>query len=237
MHRAVVTGGTRGAGRGVAKAIAASGGQVMITGLDRARLEEAVRAIGADAGDPSRVRGIVADVRDSSAVEAAVAEAVRAFGGLDVLVNNAGVGVFEPVATTTNEDWHRVLDTNLNGPFYCARAVIPELRRGGGGWIISIASLAAKHPFPRGAAYCASKAALVAFSESLMEELRFDNIRVGVVLPGSIATEFNGPLRPEHHWKLSPDDIAEVVMDLLRHPAHSMPSLVEVRPLKPPKKA
>jgi NAD(P)-dependent dehydrogenase (short-subunit alcohol dehydrogenase family) len=238
MHRAIVTGGTRGAGRAVATAIAAAGGSVMITGLDRARLDAAVREIGASVGETSRVRGLVADVRDRSAVDAVVAETVRAFGGVDVLVNNAAVGVFGPVASITDEDWHRVLDTNLNGPFYCTRAVIPELRRAGGGWVISIASLAAKHPFPRGAAYCASKAALVAFSESLMEEVRFENIRVAVVLPGSIATEFNGhPVRPEDDWKLAPGDIADVVMDLLRHPARSMPTRVEVRPSKPPKKA
>jgi len=238
MHRAIVTGGTRGAGRAVATAIAAAGGSVMITGLDRARLDAAVREIGQSVGDASRIRGTIADVRDRTAVDAVVSDTVRAFGGVDVLVNNAAVGVFGPVASIADEDWHRVLDTNLNGPFYCTRAVIPELRRAGGGWVISIASLAAKHPFPRGAAYCASKAALVAFSESLMEEVRFENIRVAVVLPGSIATEFNGhPVRPEDDWKLAPDDIANVVMDLLRHPSRSMPTRVEVRPSKPPKKA
>lgn len=238
MHRAIVTGGTRGAGRAVAAGIVAAGGRVMITGRDRARLDAAVREIGKAAGDPSRVCGTVADVRDRTAVDAMIADAVRAFGGVDVLVNNAAVGLSGPVASTSDEDWHRVFDTNLNGPFYCTRAVIPELRRAGGGWVISIASLAAKHPFPRGAAYCASKAALVAFSESLMEEVRFENIRVAVILPGSIATEFNGhPVRPEDDWKLAPDDIAEVVLDLLRHPTRSMPTRVEVRPSRPPKKA
>jgi NAD(P)-dependent dehydrogenase (short-subunit alcohol dehydrogenase family) len=135
----------------------------------------------------------------------------------------------------SDEDWARVIDTNLTGVFYCTRAAIPALKQAGSGWIINIASLSARNPFPGGAAYCSSKAALVAFTEALMQEVRFDGIRASVVLPGSVATEFSGGSTAVD-WKLSPDDVAEAVMDLLRHPGRSLPSRVEIRPSQPRKR-
>ncbi len=166
-----------------------------------------------------------------------VAETVERFGSLTVLVNNAGVGVFTEVAAMTDDDWARVIDTNLTGPRSAlhARAAIPaKLKQAGGGWIINIASLAGRNYFPRGAAYCASKAGLVAFSESLMQEVRFDDIRVTCVMPGSVATDFDGPSgeREAAAWKLTADDVAAVVLDVLRHPARSLPSKIELRPAK-----
>jgi 3-oxoacyl-[acyl-carrier protein] reductase len=240
MHKAIVTGGSRGIGYAIAEAILAAGGQVMITGLDHARLNHSVDnlRIASDFvdGETSRVAGMVVDVRNRSAVDALVAETVREFGGLDVLVNNAGVGSFGDVADMTDEDWARTMDTNLTGVFYCTRAAIPELRKAKGAWIINIASLAGRNYFPGGAAYCASKAGLVAFSESLMQEVRYDDIRVSVVMPGSVATEFSGAIKPsDEEWKLSGTDVAEVVVDLLRHPGRSLPSRVEIRPARPKK--
>jgi NAD(P)-dependent dehydrogenase (short-subunit alcohol dehydrogenase family) len=141
---------------------------------------------------------------------------------------------FSEVEQTTDEDWHRVIDTNLTGVFYCSRAAIPVLKAGGGGWIINIASLAGRNYFANGAAYCASKAGLVAFTEAMMIEVRHDDIRVSVIMPGSVATDFSGPSgsQPDESWKLTGDDVAEVVMDLLRHPARSLPSKVEIRPAR-----
>jgi NAD(P)-dependent dehydrogenase (short-subunit alcohol dehydrogenase family) len=140
------------------------------------------------------------------------------------------------VASTTDEDWETVIGTNLTGPFYCSRAALPWLIKAGGGWIISVASLAGRNYFPGGAAYCASKAGLIAFSEALMQEVRFQNIRVSVVMPGSVNTDFSHPRESagvsDTSWKLAPEDVAQVVMDLLRHPARSLPSLVEIRPAK-----
>jgi 3-oxoacyl-[acyl-carrier protein] reductase len=229
----LVTGATKGIGYGIARAILRAGGRVMITGRDQDRVTAAVRSLAAEAGDEARVAGVVADVRDRAADEAAVAATVTRFGGFDTLVNNAGVGGFAEVASMSDEDWGRVIDTNLTGAFYCSRAAIPWLKQAGGGWIISIASLAGRNFFPGGAAYCASKAGLVAFSEALMQEVRFDNIRVSVIMPGSVATDFSGPSgREDESWKLTPDDIAEVVMNLLRHPVRSLPSKVEIRPAK-----
>ena len=208
----------------------------MITGLDPNRLDRSVASLRQFAGDTARVEGAAVDVRDRAAVQKLVGETVRTFGGLELLVNNAGVGAFADVATMTDDDWARVIDTNLTGVFFCTRAAIPAIKKAGGGWIINIASLAGRNYFPGGAAYCASKAGLIAFSESVMQEVRYDNIRVSVVLPGSVATEFSGGMSAtEDSWKLSPDDVAEAVMDLVRHPGRSLPSKVEIRPAKPKK--
>ena len=233
QHRSLVTGGTRGIGRAIAEAILAAGGRVLITGRSQAGVDAAVRELGQAAGDASRVAGLAADVRERASCDRAVAETVARFGGLDVLINNAGVGVFSNIASMTDEDWARTIDTNLTGVFYCSRAAVPELQRAGGGWIINIASLAGRNYFTTAGAYCASKAGLVAFSESLMLEVRDLNIRVSVIMPGSVATEFSGRTTGgDDSWKLAPADVAEVVMDLLRHPGRSLPSKVEMRPAK-----
>ena len=233
MRRAIVTGGSRGIGYAISKAILSDGGHVMITGLDRGRLDRAVRQLEQESGGAGRVAGAPSDVRLRQDVDALVAETVRRFGGLDTLVNNAGVGAFADVADLTDEEWHRVLETNLTGPFLCARAAVPLMRQAGGGWIINIASLAGRNAFPGGGVYCASKAALISFSESLMQEVRFDNIRVSVVMPGSVATEFSARSQDDDDsWKLTPDDVALAVMNLLNHPARSLPSKVELRPAK-----
>jgi 3-oxoacyl-[acyl-carrier protein] reductase len=237
MHRSIVTGGTKGIGLAIARALLADGGRVMITGREQAGVDEIVRTLGAGIGDGSRVGGMATDIRDRLAVETLISETSRRFGGIDALVNNAGVGVFAEAAAMSDLDWDRVIDTNLTGVFYATRAVIPELRRSGGGWIINIASLAAKNYFPGGAAYCASKAGLLAFSEAVMQEVRYDGIRVSVVMPGSVMTTFNDHTVGEADaWKLAPEDVAEVVADLMRHPGRSLPSKVEIRPAQPRRK-
>ncbi len=236
MSRAIVTGGTRGIGFAVAKAIAAAGGRVMITGRKQADIDRAVRELSSAGVDSGAVAGAAVDVRDRQAIDALVADTSTRFGGLDLLVNNAGVGHFADVASMSDADWDQTIATNLTGVFYCTRAVIPAMRKSGGGWIVNIASLAGRNYFPRGAAYCASKAGLVAFSESLMQEVRYDNIRVSVVMPGSVATEFGGDVpTADDDWKLSADDVAEVITDLLRHPKRSLPSKIEIRPSQPKK--
>jgi 3-oxoacyl-[acyl-carrier protein] reductase len=234
MHTAIVTGGTAGIGFAIAGAIADAGGRVMITGRDTARVEAAVAALQERCGDPSRVAGQAVDVRDRQRVDALVVSAVDQFGSINTLINNAGVGAFTDVEHTTDEDWARVIETNLTGVFYCTRAAIPAIRQTGGGWIINIASLAGRNYFAGASAYCASKAGLVAFSEALMLEVRQAGIRVSVVMPGSVATGFSGPSEKtgDESWKLTPDDVAQTVMDLLRHPGRSLPSKVEIRPAR-----
>jgi len=227
---AIVTGASKGIGLAIARALVERGGQVTIGARHEAELKAAAQAPGA----ADRVHAVRADVRDPADGERLVAETVRRFGGLDVLVNNAGVGRFANVADMSLEDWRLVIDTNLSGVFYCTRAALPELRRRGGGFIVNISSLAGKNAFAGGAAYCASKAALDQFSEALMQEVRHDNIRVSYVMPGSVATAFSSGGGAD--WKLAPEDVARVVVDLISHDARSLPSRVELRPSRPPKK-
>ena len=232
-RHAVVTGGSRGIGLAIAQALVSSGSRVLITGREPRRLEQAIAHLRSAAVMEDAVEGRVADVRDSEAMARAIGDAAVAFGSLDTLVNNAGVGVFESVADLSDAAWHSVIDTNLTGAFYATRAAIPLMKQAGGGWIINIASLAGRNSFAGGAAYCASKAALVAFSESVMLDVRSDNIRVSCIMPGSVSTEFSGAgATGDDSWKLTAEDIAEVVMDLLRHPARSLPSKVEIRPAR-----
>jgi NAD(P)-dependent dehydrogenase (short-subunit alcohol dehydrogenase family) len=232
---AMVTGGSRGIGLAIARALATEGAHVSITGKDESHLSAARPKI--EHEGPGSVETLRADMRRFEDVERAVAATVARFGGLDVLVNNAGVGIFASVADMTPAQWSEVIDTNLNGVFYACHAAIPHLRRRGGGFIINISSLAGKNAFPMAAAYCATKSGLNAFSEALMQEVRYDNIRVSYVMPGSVATEFNGGDESKGaDWKVSADEVAEVVLNLLHHPARSLPSRVELRPTKPPRK-
>ena len=248
---ALVTGGSKGIGAAIAKSLAGAGASVVSTS----------RSGGGDS--IPNVRHVSADVRNPAEVARVVEETVAEFGGLDILVNNAGVGHFGAVADMPLEHWHDVIDTNVSGVFYCCHAAIPHLQRRGGGWIINVSSLASKNAFAGGAAYCASKAALNEFTEALMQEVRHDNIRVSYVLPGSVDTGFGrardtrasgterpdsgravelarrgagGPADNKEAWALSPDDVAQVVMDLIAMPARSLPSRVELRPSRPPKK-
>jgi 3-oxoacyl-[acyl-carrier protein] reductase len=228
---AVVTGGSRGIGLAIAEALTSNGARVVITGRDRRHLDAAVAKLG------DRGRAVQADVTSADDAARAVNSAAEQFGGLDVLVNNAGVGVFGNVADLPLDDWRLIVETNLSGAFYCSRAAIPHLKRRGGGWIINISSLAGKNPFAGGAAYCASKAGLNAFSEALMQEVRYDNIRVSYIMPGSVATGFSG--RGDSgvaDWKIAPEDVADLVVDLVTFPARSLPSRIELRPSRPPKK-
>jgi NAD(P)-dependent dehydrogenase (short-subunit alcohol dehydrogenase family) len=232
---ALVTGGSRGIGQAIARALLERGAQVAITATSDATLATGAAALEKVSG-AAAVLPIRADVRRHEQVEQAIETVARHFGGLDVLVNNAGVGVFRPVADMTVEEWHRVIDTNVSGVFYCCHAALPHLRKRGGGWIINISSLSGTNPFPEAAAYCASKAALNAFSEALMQEVRHDGVRVAYVMPGSVRTDFSHRSSGPDDWKLAPDDVAEVVVDLMAHSPRSLPSRVEIRPARPPKK-
>jgi 3-oxoacyl-[acyl-carrier protein] reductase len=240
---AVVTGGSRGIGLAIAEALLAAGASVTITGRSGPHLESARDAL--TQADPSRGERLQlsqGDVADPAAARAAVEGTVDRFGGLDVLINNAGVGEFASVAGMSIEQWRNVIGTNLDGVFYCCHAAIPAMQQRGGGFIINISSLAGKNAFIGGAAYCASKAGLNNFSEALMQEVRYDNIRVSYIMPGSVATEFGGRSaqqaginRPGEDWKIAAEDVAQVVMDLLATPARTLPSRVEMRPSQPKK--
>jgi NAD(P)-dependent dehydrogenase (short-subunit alcohol dehydrogenase family) len=235
---ALVTGGSKGIGRAIAAALLGSGAQVLITGRDSTALASAAAALeplGQASG--ARVEWCAGDVRRETDANAIVAAAVDRFGGLDILVNNAATGILVEVADMTGDQWRETIDTNLSGVFYCTHAAIPHLRARGGGWIINISSLASGNPFARGAAYSATKAGLNAFGEALMQELRYDGIRVSTVCPGSVRTAFAGSdPGAAADWKLAPEDVAQVVLDLIAHPGRSLPSHVDIRPAMPPRK-
>src|SRR6266850_5090301 len=217
---AIITGGSRGIGFAIARALIEQGAHVVITGRTEARLEEATRELQAAAREGGTATGVRTDVRNYQEVEQLMTRVARQHGGLDILINNAGIGLFRAVADMTPEEWHSIVDTNLTGVFYCCRTALPHLRARGGGWIINISSLAGKNPFPEAAAYCASKSGLNAFSEALMQEVRYDGVRVSYVMPGSVNTNFSGRSPdPAQEWKLAPSDVAQVILDLLRHPS------------------
>jgi len=228
----LVTGGSRGIGLATARQLLEQGASVAITGTSEQHLAAAEKELHGS----GNVLPLRADVRQNNDVEAAVSAVVSRFGGLDVLINNAGVGVFRSVADMSVDEWHRVIDTNLTGVFYCCHAALPHLRARGAGWIINISSLASKNPFVNAAAYCASKSALNAFTEALMQEVRYEGIRVAYVLPGSVSTGFGGLANTKAAGALLPEDVAQVIVDLVAHPARSLPSRVEIRPAQPPRK-
>jgi 3-oxoacyl-[acyl-carrier protein] reductase len=231
---ALVTGGSRGIGLAIARALGTNGARVGITGRSAAHLASARQTL--ETSGSAGLETLQADVRRLDDVQRAVDAIVARFGGLDILINNAGVGIFTDVASMTPDQWGEVIDTNLTGVFNACHAALPHLRRRGGAFIINISSLAGKNPFANAAAYCASKAGLNAFSEALMQEVRYDDVRVSYVMPGSVATGFSsGDAAKGADWKITPDDVAEVVLNLLRHDPRSLPSRVELRPSKPRK--
>ncbi len=233
---AIVTGGSRGIGRAIAAALLHEGVSVAVTGVSKDHLQEAEAELSRVAAGDARVLTFAADVRDHLAVESCMDETARRQGGLDIVVNNAGVGWFGSVESQGHDDWRRVMDTNVTGIFNCCKAAIPHLRRRGGGYIVNISSLAGTNPFVGGASYCASKAAVDVFSEALMQEVRQDGIRVSYIKPGSVNTDFMGHADPNNEWKLRPEDVAQVVVDLVSHDRRSLASRVDLRPSRPPKK-
>jgi 3-oxoacyl-[acyl-carrier protein] reductase len=232
---AIVTGGTKGIGRGIAEALVREGVNVCISARSRSEIDNTVGEL--LALGKAQVTGLVADVCNYAQVKSLFELTEIQFGGIDILVNNAGIGMFQTVEETTPEDFRAILETNLFGVFYCCHEVIPLMKKRGGGYIINISSLAGANPHPKMAAYNASKFSLNGFSEALMQEVRHDGIKVSYIMPGSVNTEFGGDTpTPDQDWQLRPEDIARVVIDLLHHDDRALVSRVEIRPSKPPKK-
>ena len=233
---AIVTGGTRGIGFSIARTLAREGARIFICGRDMGRLEAALEELRTLAGDS--VDGIIADVGHYEDCCRLIEQAVERFGGLDILVNNAGIGFFKPVDQISPAEWDELIATNLSGVFYCCHEAIPHMRRRGGGYIFNISSLAGINAFPGGAAYNASKFGLNGFSEAMMQDVRYDGIRVSYLMPGSVATDFAAApgAKPAEAWKLTGDDIAQAVVDLYRFPNRALASRIELRPSQPARK-
>jgi 3-oxoacyl-[acyl-carrier protein] reductase len=227
---AVVTGSSKGIGYAIAEAIAREGGNVVVSARNEAEVQAAAQKL--DRLGSGNVAAVRCDMRQYDDVRRMI-QAADDLGGLDVLVNNAGVGRFGPIDELGVEHWHQVIETNLNGVFYACREAVPRMRERGGGWIINIGSLAGKNPFAGGSAYNASKFGLLGFSEAMMLDVREHGIRVCCIMPGSVDTYFgdNEP-SPENAWKIQPQDIARLVMELLAFPENALPSRIEIRPAR-----
>lgn len=231
---AIVTGGSKGIGYAIAEKLLAAGASVLICARGKRDLTKAVGKLRAH----GRVEGEIADVRSEEQVRSMIEQCERAFGGVDILVNSAGIGIIGKTAEEmSGDEFRQTLETNLFGVFYACHHAIPIMKKRGGGYIINISSLAGQNAHPLMAAYNASKFGLNGFSEALMQEVREHGIKVSYICPGSVNTNFGGDVpSDEKAWQLQPDDIAQVVVDLLEMPERALPSKVEIRPSQPPSK-
>ena len=231
--RALVTGGTTGIGLAVVRALLRQQVEVALCSRTASQIEAVVNSLGRG-GRP--VVGRACDVGDPRQVEALIEFCRRELGGLEILINNAGVGIFAPVEQLTVAQWQTTIRTNLDGVFYCCHYALPLLLKSNG-FIINISSLAGKNAFPGGAAYNASKFALTGFSEALMQEVRQQGVQVAYLMPGSVDTGFSRKSRKsqrDNSWKISVDDVAQVVIETLSRSSTCLTSRVELRPPRPP---
>jgi 3-oxoacyl-[acyl-carrier protein] reductase len=233
---AMVTGGARGIGRAVVEALLGTGYRVYFGSRSQDSVADALAELRPRFGD--RVAGRPLDVRRQEQVDAFAGWMLAEAGRIDCLVNNAGLGIFGPVFALSGDQWREVLETNLSGAFYCIRAVAGRMKEQGGGWIFNVASLAAKSPLAGGAAYNASKYGMLGLSEAAMLDLRHFGVRVATILPGSVDTGFGHPARRggDRSWMLAPADVAATILHLLSYPDRALPSLVEIRPTRPPQR-
>jgi len=230
---AVITGSTKGIGRAIAEALVVRGDRVVVSGRSTEDSEAVAREL--DGVGPGSAHAIACDVREPDQCEALIRGAVERFGSLGLLVNNAGLGRFAPIQEMDPADWEVQIRTNLDGVFHCSRAAVPHLTRAGG-WILNVGSLAGRNAFSGGVGYNATKWGLLGMSEAMMLDLRHEGIRVSCIMPGSVNTHFfGGEPDPDDDWKLHPEDIARVVVDLLGYPDRALPSRIEIRPTRPPK--
>ncbi|NVK03352.1 MAG: SDR family oxidoreductase [Flavobacteriia bacterium] len=227
---ALITGGSKGIGYGIAQSLLAEGVQVMITSRSQSSADDASQSLGENAA------GIEADVRSRASMDKAVAATIERFGQLDYVIANAGLGHFASIEDLTDEQWNETIDTNLTGVFHTIRASIDELTKTEG-YIITISSLAGTNFFPTASAYNASKFGVTGFTQAVMLDLRHKGINVSTIMPGSVTSHFNGHTPDEKDaWKIQPEDIGELVVDLFKMNPRVLPSKVEVRPARPPQK-
>lgn len=231
IKTALITGGSKGIGYGIAEALIRDGIRVAITSRSQQNADEAAQAL-------NQIRegyalAIESDVRNLAAQEKAVQTVLDQWGRLDYFIANAGVGHFAPIQELSAELWQETIDINLTGVFFSAKASIAALTESKG-YFINIASLAGTNFFANGTAYNASKFGLVGFSQAMMLDVRNAGVKVTTIMPGSVATEFNNHEPSDKDaWKIQPEDIGQIVSDLIKMPARTLPSKIEVRPTTP----
>ncbi len=230
---ALITGGSKGIGFGVAQSMLAEGMHVAITARSQKSADAAAEKL--KKSGKGEILALAADVRDGKSQQKAVEQIVAKWGGLDVLIANAGLGYFGSIETLTTEDWNETIDTNLTGVFHSVKACLEPLKKSKG-YIVTMASLAGTNFFAGGSAYNASKFGLVGFTQAIMMDLRNHGIKVSTIMPGSVATNFNNASPSEADaWKIQPEDIGQLVIDLLKLNPRTLPSKIEVRPSIPGK--
>ncbi|WP_420592812.1 SDR family oxidoreductase [Robiginitalea biformata] len=228
---AYITGGSKGIGYGIAQSLLGAGMRVAISGRDKKRIEEAAASL-----DRERVIPIVSDVTRLEDEEEAVKTILYRWGQVDAVIANAGLGHFAPVDELSPDHWKQMIDTNLTGVFHTLKAALPALKESRG-YYITVASLAGTNFFASGAGYNATKFGVVGFTQAAMLDLRPFDIKVSTIMPGSVATHFNNNEPSEKDaWKIQPEDLGELVLDLLKMHPRTLPSKIEVRPSRPDKK-
>ena len=226
----LITGGSKGIGFGVAEALLKQGHQVAITSRSQEAADNAVEQLRAS-GD---IIGLAADVKSLQSQQQAVQKVIERWGKLDVLVANAGVGHFAPIDELDEALWQETIDTNLTGVFYSVKAAVDHIKSAQG-YIFTISSLAGTNFFAGGAAYNASKFGLTGFTQAMMLDLRKYNVKVSTIMPGSVATHFNEhePDQEKDAWKIQPEDIGKLIVDMLNMHERTLPSKIEIRPTMP----
>ncbi|WP_420401278.1 SDR family oxidoreductase [Flagellimonas sp.] len=226
---AYITGGTKGIGLGVAKCLLDEGMKVAISGRSQEGVKMAVELL----GDNENVLGVQSDVTKLLDEQQAVEQILGHWGRLDLVLANAGVGHFAPVDELSEKAWEQMINTNLNGVFYTLKASVEALKKSEG-YYMTLASLAGTNFFPQGAGYNATKFGVVGFTQAAMLDLRKYNVKVTTIMPGSVATYFNGNEPSEKDaWKIQAEDIGKLVVDLLQMHPRTLPSKIEVRPTRP----
>jgi len=227
---AIITGSSKGIGQAIANHLAEAGASVVVNSRS---LKEA-QVVSEQIGDGAIA--IAADVGDPLACQVLIDKTIEQFGRLDILVNNAGLGVIKPISEMTIEEWQIQIDVNLGGVFYCSKAALPHLTATGDGFIINIASLASRNPFVGGTGYNASKFGVLGLTEAMMLDVRNNDVRVSIVMPGSVNTGFRQHQQsPERTWKLESEDCATAVLQVLSYPKEAHVSRIEIRPSQPKK--
>jgi 3-oxoacyl-[acyl-carrier protein] reductase len=229
---AVVTGGSKGIGKAIAEALGREGCSLVITARQEEDLKKTAREL---SRLDVKVLTFKTDVRKWKDVEELAEKVQEKIGPPDILINNAGIGRFGEITNMKEEDFRATLETNLFGVFYCTKAFLPGMIQSAKGHIVNISSLAGKNSFPGGSAYCASKHGLIAFSECLMLEVRHHNIKVTTICPGTVQTEFSSQTK-DKSWALTAEDVGKAVVDVLTSSDGSLISMVDLRPLRPPRR-
>ncbi len=227
---AYITGGTKGVGYGIAKILLENGVSVAFTGRRKEDVEKVENELKQYSAN---VLGLISDVKNLEDESNAVKNTIEKFGRLDFVIANAGLGIFKPVDELSSEEWNDMIETNLTGVFYTLKASVEELKKTEG-YYITISSLAGANFFENGAGYNASKFGVVGFTQAAMIDLRKYNIKSTVIMPGSIATNFNGNSPSEKDaWKIQPEDMGSLVLDILKMNPRVLPSKIEFRATKP----